>query len=216
MEDLPEDVQEIRDKELSPAEVAKATAPKKTWFVKRLTDGYVFACEAREAWDIINNKSTWKLSSRDFKFIGCSDGKTYARIAKELMAEANALAPQIEQMKKEIGRYRAQEDRFLMDEVVDMEGDASDEVNEANKQKVLRLRKIIDRETEKLEALEAKHRDATKNVVQRAFDAERAVAEENWQKNGPEWPPAMNIITPEARNPQERQEIVNMLGGGRR
>ena len=215
MADIPEEVREQRDRELGSL-AAEATRPKKTWFVKRLTDGMVFACEAREAWDILNNRSTWKLSARDFKFIGVSDGTTYARVAKELMADALRLEPEIEQLKKDIGRYRASEERLIMDEAVDMEGDPKDEYNEGNKQKVLRLRTIIERETDKLEKMEAEHRDATKNIVERAFKAEREVAERNWAEKGPEWPPAMNIITPEARNPQERQEIVNMLGGGRR
>lgn len=196
--------EDARSVDLSPAAVARYTKPKRTWFVKRTGDGVVFACEEREAWDIIYNRSTWKRN--DFKFIGCSDGKTYFEVAKASLTEARKLEPAIEAKKKEIARYRAQEDKFLMDEVVDMEGDPSDTFNETNKQKVLRMRKITERLDRELESLEKQYHEHTKDVVLRATAAERAVAEANWKKKKI-WPRKMNVVTPDAK-PDERRAIL--------
>lgn len=210
MADTPS-VEELKGRDLSPQMVARETSPKPTWFIKRLGDGFIFPVEEKEAWDIRNNASSWKR--HDFQFIGYSDGKTYQRIVKESMAQANVLIPQIEELKKTIARYRNQEDQILMNEVIDMEGDPSDTVNEAGKQKILRLRGIVDRETGKLEALEEQHRKATSGVVKTATDAELKVAMENWKNDGPTWPDDdLNILTPNA-DKKTRQKIVSKMSG---
>jgi len=213
MNEAPPSVDELKGRDLNPSMVAQETAPKPTWFVRRGSGkraGEVIAVEEKEAWDMLNNTSSWKF--KDFQFIGQSDGTTYQRVVKESLAAANKLAPEIEELKKTIARYRNQEDRILMDEVIDMEGDPSDTVNEAGKQKIIRLRGIVAREEDKLEKLEAAHRKATADVVKNATDAELKVAIENW-KVKKVWPADdINILTPNA-TPRERQKIIAKMQG---
>jgi hypothetical protein len=176
-------------------------------------DGMVFACEEKEAWDICFNKSNWKR--RDFKLLGTSDGKTYAKITKESMAQARKLEPLIEKKKTELQRYMTAEEKLVVDEAVDMEGDPSDAENEANKRKVERLRGIMDRLHAELDAMEEEYRSLVSNVVKRATDAELAVAKKNFKKYGPEWPDeAANLITPEASG-RQRDKILGIMNGRR-
>ena len=199
---------DLRGRDLSPQMVARAKAPKPTWFVKRLGDGFVFPVEQREAWDILFNKSAWKR--RDFQFIGHSDGTTYAAYVAEAMKEAGKLEPEIAALRVEIEKYRRAEEKLIIDEAVDMDGDPSDAVNEANKAKVKRLRAILVKHEAKLEDLEKKHKNFTSDVVRKATDAERKVAEENWAK-GPVWPESVNIETPGV-SASERRRIITVMG----
>lgn len=200
-------VDDIRGRDLSPGMMAQASAPKPTWFVKRLGDGMIFACEEREAWDILHNTSNWKR--HDFKFIGHSDGKTFLKIAKHSLGEARKLEPEIDQVKKQIAQYRAMEERIVIDQVVDMDGDPKDTFNEENKQKVFRVRSILEKQEKKLEALETEYRSFTRDVVKRATDEEMRVAMKNWKKNKT-WPGAMNIFTP-AASPRDRARILSSM-----
>ena len=208
--------QEMMNNDLSPAAIERATAPKKTWFFERMGDGKVFACEENEAWQICYNKSTWKR--RDFRMLGTSDGTTYHRIVKESMVEAREIAPQIEKKKEELQRYMAGEEKLLVDEAVDMEGDPADVANEANKQKVLRLRAIMNRLHSELDTMEAHYKTLTASVVNRATEAELNQAKANQQARidqGHEldWPDeSLNIQTP-AGSSKPRQKILGMLQG---
>lgn len=203
-------IEEIRSSDLSAAMVAKETAAKPTWFVRRLGDGYEFAVEEYEAWELKYTHSTWKRN--DFVFIGYSDGKTYQRIVKESMGKARELQPQIEEKKRQLTRYRNLEDKLLLEEVVDMEGDPKDTANEENKQKVLRLRAIIERLDGELEQLEQKYLKVTKNVVIEATNAEKEVAIRNWNEKGPVWPRrSLNVHTPEAAG-EDRDRLLGMIG----
>lgn len=179
-------------------------APQKTWFFKR-GDGMIFAAEAREAWDIINNRGNWRR--HDFKLLGCSDGKTYERVVREKRAEADALQPELVRMRTQLERYRKAEERLMVDEAVD-EDDLTDPVNAENVAKLKRLQGLIERFEKKLAKKEKEYRDLTKNVTQQAFDAELKVA----RKNPIEYPPAMNIITPGA-TPRRRKRVLDLLEG---
>lgn len=202
--------------DLSPAMMAKLSAPKKTWFFERMGDGKTFACEEQEAWQICYNRSNWKR--RDFRLIGTSDGTTFHRIVKESMNEARVLEPQIETKRSELQRYMDAEEKLLVDEAVDMEGDPSDTFNEQNKQKVLRLRKIIDRLHEELDVVEGRYKDVTAKVLKIATDAELEVAKKNQadriaQGTDLDWPDQnLNIQTPEAKG-GGRQKILGLIGG---
>lgn len=203
-------VDELKTKDLSSAVIAEARRAKKTWFIIRLGDDMIFPVEEKEAWDILNNRSNWKR--HDFKFIGCSDGTTYQRIAAEGLATADRLAPEIQAVQQELARYVQLQDRLMLEEIIDMEGDPSDVQNEENKKKVQRLKTIIDRLQAKLEALETEHRGATAGIVKRATDAELEVAKANWAVKK-EWPRTdMNIFTPNA-TAQERARILPSVGG---
>lgn len=200
-------VEDLKGRDLSAAEISRAKAPKPTWFVKRTGDGFIFACEEREAWDIINNHSTWKR--HDFTFIGYSDGKTYKKICDESMAGAVKLEPEINATRIEIEKYRGAEEKLIINEAVDMDGDKEDTGNEENKQKVLRLRKIIAKLDAKLEDLEKRYKNFTSDVVRRATDEEMKIAMKNWKKKHT-WPGAVNIITPSA-SPDERRRILGSM-----
>lgn len=203
------DIEETKARDLGSME--KAKAPRKTWFFERMGDSMIFPAEIKEAWDICYNRSNWKR--RDFRLIGTSDGTTYARIVRDAMTDAHRLEPELEKMKVELKKYERAEDNLIVSEAVDMEGDPSDTFNEANKQKILRLRKIIDRLNDQLEAKEEEYRGAVKNVVARATAAELEAARENTKKFGLEWPDEQaNIQTPDS-GPKERGKILRIMEG---
>lgn len=201
-------VDDLKGRDLTPGMIARATKPKPTWFVERLGDNFVFPVEEKEAWEILYNRSAWKR--RDFKFIGYSDGTTYASYAAEALKQAGKLVPEIAALKVEIGKYRAAEERLIIDEAVDMDGDPKDAVNEGNKAKVLRLRSILEKHETKLEALERQHRDFTSDVVKKATAAELEVAKANWAVRQV-WPENSNIETPKASE-GERSRILKVMG----
>lgn len=217
-----QDPSEMKARDLSPAEIARATAPKKTWFVERIGDGTVFACEELEAWQIFYNKSTWKR--RDFRLLGTSDGTTYNKIVKESMTEARKLEPEIEAKNKELQQYMDAEKKLIMDEAVDMEGDPSDTFNEANKQKVIRIRKIMDRLSTELDTLDSRYKEVTSGIIKRATDAELEIAKQNQENRIQrmrdmgetptlDWPDQnININTPEATTGGSRNKILNLIG----
>lgn len=200
---MDETAEEIKNRDLTPAAVARWSAPKKTWFFER-GDGTIIFAEEAEAWDIVHNRSEWKR--HDFKLIGVSDGTTYQKLAKESMAAAKRLEPEIAKKKAEVKRYEVAEGDLLVGEAVDME-DKADPINAANIAKVERLRKIIDRIHGEIDALEAQYKKATGDVVKRAQAAELEAA-----RGHIEWPSAVNIATPGASQ-QERQKILTLMGG---
>lgn len=212
--DIDKEKEETMNSDLSPAMREKLSKPKKTWFFKRLGDGYVFATEEREAWDICNNRSSWKR--RDFQLIGTSDGKTFHRIISESMVRARELEPQLDQKKAELQKYQTVEENLIMNEAVDMEGDTDDAENEANKKKVLRLRGIMDRIHGELDVLEEEFKSVVGDVIKTATDAEMEVAIKNQKEriaNEEEidWPrDDININTPDT-NSKRRQKIVNLM-----
>lgn len=224
MTNLDDEKQEVMQRDLSQREREEASRPKKTWFFERMGDGKVLATEEREAWQIVNNRSTWKR--RDFRLLGTSDGTTYHRIVRESIDDARKLEPLIAQKNTELERYMKAEENLVVNEAVDMEGDPSDEYNEQNKQKVLRLRKIIDRLHEELDKLEDEYRNVTAAVVTRATEAELEVAKANQAKRledakaagvtnlneALDWPNEdLNIRTP-AGSHKPRNKILGILG----
>lgn len=210
MNDQNTEIEQIKSQDLSSAEMERARQPKKTWFFER-GDGMVFACEEREAWDVCYNKSTWKR--RDFKLLGTSDGTTYNRIVSESLSKARSLEPVIAGKKEELSRYMRAEEKLVMDEAVDMEGDPSDTTNEENKKKVIRLKGIIDRLHNELDTIEEEHRSAVSDVVKKATAAELEVARANFAANGPDWPDEdANILTPDA-DPRKRNKILGIMAG---
>lgn len=204
-------LEEAQGRDLSPASVARFKAPKPTWFIKRMYGpraGEIIAIEEKEAWDVLNNTSTWKF--RGFSFIGHSDGTTFQKIINESMSKARVLEPQMAALKAEVDRLVAQEDRFMMNEVVDMEGDPSDKTNEENKQKVLRMRTIRERSQKKYEVLQTEYSSLTAGIVRRATEEETKVAIKNWKK-AKVWPrDDVNIKTPHA-TPKERGKILKNM-----
>lgn len=201
MEPEKNSMEDVKSRDM--ASMSREAAPKKTWFFQR-GDGMVFACEEHEAWDVVNNKSEWKR--RDFRLLGVSDGTTYAKMVKESIVKAKVLEPELTAMENEIMRFQKAEENLLTSEAVDMD-DLEDPVNAANIAKVMRLRKIIEKQRSKLEEKKDTYRKLVSDVVKRATEAELEVARGNI-----EWPGAVNIITPNA-SPQERKKILNIMEG---
>lgn len=218
MNDQEKEIEDIRSNDITPAMMAEAKKPKKTWFFERMGDGMIFPAEAREAWDICYNKSNWKR--HDFKLLGTSDGKTYMRIVEESMGRAKVLEPEIAKKKEELSKYMRAEEKLIMDEAVDMEGDPTDKENEANKAKVLRLRGIMERLHDELDKLEEEFKNISSDIVKRATDAELEVAKKNQQARidagqDLDWPDQdENIITPNT-DPKGRGKILGLMTGRR-
>lgn len=215
-QELSKEVQQLRDGDLSPAQLQRAAQPKKTWFFKRLGDGMILACELKEAWQICYNRSSWRR--KDFQLIGTSDGTTFKRIVDESIKEAQRLNPEIEKQRAVWQRYMKMEEDLIFNDLIDMDGDPEDEENERGKQKVLKLRGIIEREGDKLDALEEEYREKVSKVVKRATDEEMKVAIENQKQRlaqgmDYDWPDeSANINTPDA-NPRQRKKIVTLIEG---
>lgn len=202
MQDQEDGVQAQREADMAGA---RTQAARKTWFFERQGDGSIIAMEEREAWELVNSRSRWRR--RDFKLIGVSDGTTYQRVIREMRVVGDALKPELDQMEKDLSTYKGAEERLLVEQAVDMDGDPSDVTNEENKQKVIRLRTIMQKLQDKLDTKQAEYRAATRDVNKQAFDAELEVA-----RGHIEWPGEMNIITPEA-SPGRRKKIIDLLGG---
>lgn len=218
------EVEDIRSSDMTPAMMEQASRPKKTWFFERFREGdkghMIFPCEEREAWEIVYNNSTWKLSKNNFRLLGTSDGSTYQRIVRESLSKAREIEPIIVKKKEEMSKYMRAEENLIMNEVVDMEGDPSDATNEENKKKVLRLRAIIDRLHEELDKLEEEFRHISSDIVKRATAEELEVAKKNQaarieQGLGLDWPdPDANIITPDVDD-RGRNKILSIMSGRR-
>lgn len=214
MFNLDDERTEVMSQDITPAMREQASKPKKTWFFER-GDGKILAVEEREAWQICYNRSTWKR--RDFRLLGTSDGTTYHRIVKESIVEAKVLEPKIAEKNAELERYQKAEENLVINETVDMEGDPSDVVNEENKQKVLRLRKIIDRIHAELDLLEDQYKTVTADIVTQATNAELEVAKKNQaarvaQGLDVDWPDEnLNIQTPSGSH-KPRKVILSQLG----
>ena len=155
--------------------------PIPVWFVER-GDGMIFACQEAEAWNLIANPSTW--ARRDFKFIGHSDGRTFAKIKSTGTSECARLQAEKKALEDQLERLVKTEDRLLFDELLDDEHE-----------KVKHVRKLKENLHAKLDPIEDELKNFVKNLNQRAFDAELAVARKNAEENGGvKKPRNMNII----------------------
>lgn len=181
--------------------------PQKTWFFKRTSGknaGEIFPTQEGEAWSILNERSDPRRPR--FELIGVSSGETFVRLVKESKAEATKLEPEIERLKKQITAYKTQEDKLILEDIIDMDGDVADAENEKGKQKVLRIRTLVAKLEPQLEDLQTQYRRATSEMVKKAMDAELEIARGNI-----EMPGAMNILTPHAQG-AERQKILRAMG----
>lgn len=191
-ETKPED---LRNKDLSPTMIAKFTEPKKTWFIERTGDHFVFACEEVEAWKLLTNRSGW--TRRDFKIIGVSDGTTYDKIIKEAKGKAEVILKEIKEVEAEANKYRATEQKFVFEDLLEL----TDE-------KVKKVKSIIKDYDLKLEKMNKSYFDMTRDVAITAFNAELEVAKNSGNR---EFPTNQDINTPGA-SAKERRRIVNKMG----
>lgn len=200
MENTTED---LKNRDLSEASIAKYSKPKETWFIQR-GDGTVFACEEMEAWELLNNRSSWMR--HDFKIIGTSDGQTYQRMMREGGTKAQTIEQEMGRLRGEQARYRATEERMMFNDLIDPKD--TDPATEADRAKLKKVKEIIADYDKELDKLEVEHKMVTTELGKSAFEAELAAA-----KLTPRRPTNQSILTPGA-SPDERARILRAMGQG--
>lgn len=149
-----------------------------TWFFERTGDGYIFACDELEAWNLLNNKSTW--ARRDFKMVGMSDGKTYISVLKDSNREIANLNEQREILDKDFQRYLQTEERLRFQELKD----DTDEM-------VIKVKGITADLQKKIQLIDEQVQNFNKVIIKKAFDAELDKARGNMVA-----PSNFDVITP--------------------
>lgn len=195
--------EDLKNRDLSEASRIKSSKPKETWFIQR-GDGTIFACEEMEAWEILNNRSTWKR--HDFKIIGTSSGETYQRVMAESGAKAREIENEMGRLRSEQARYRATEERMMFEDLVDPNDE--DPKTEVEREKLKKVKEIINKYDKDLDKLEDEYRKLTTEIGTAAFNAELEVA-----KLAPRRPTNQAILTPGA-SPDERARILRAMGQG--
>lgn len=137
-----------------------------TWFFERTGDGYIFACDELEAWNLLNNKSNW--ARRDFKMLGMSDGKTYVSVLKSSNQEIAKLNQERAVIDRDYQRYLQTEERLRFDE---LKGD-DDEM-------VIKVKAILNDLSTKIQEIDSKIANFNSVIVKQAFNAELEKARGN-------------------------------------
>ncbi len=195
MEKPKDEIEETKQADLSPAMIAKFTMPKKTWFIERTGDKKIFAMEEMEAWKTLTNKSTW--ARHDFRIVGVSDGKTYAKIVQESQGKARILQNEIREIEAEANKYRKTEEKFVFEDLLEL-----------TDPKVIKVKAIIAKYDKQLEKKNTEYFALTKNVANTAFEAELAKAKKARVK---EFPSNQDVFTPGAQA-NERRKILREMG----
>lgn len=149
----------------------------KTWFLER-GDGKIFACEEREAWNTLFNRSNWQRS--DFKIIGVSDGKTYVEAIRNASNDRVKTDALIAQKSTELTRYLNTLDKFKFEELL-----------EDKDEKVVRVKGIIEGIKKEIEELNKQFSKGYQSVVDRAFKEELEKA-----RGHIEYPSNQSVSTP--------------------
>lgn len=194
--------EEQRSRDLSPSEVERYTRPKKTWFIERLGDNYIFACEEAEAYELMYNRTNWMR--RDFKILGVSDGIMFAKMIREGRSTADRVSGELNALEAERSRFAKAEENLIFVELVDPDDTESPE-NAPGLAKLNRIRDILAKYDKRLEDKHLELKACTSELNKAAFDAEFAVA-----KGHIERPSNQNIITPGA-SPEERLKILRSM-----
>ena len=195
MEKPKDEIEEVKQADLSPAMIAQFTTPKKTWFIERTGDKKVMAMEEMEAWKTLTNKSTW--ARHDFRIVGVSDGKTYAKIVQESQGKAREMFKVIKDIETEANKYRKTEEKFVFEDLLEL-----------TDPKVVKVKSIIAKYDKDLEKNNAEYLAITKNVAKTAFDAELAKAKRSGNR---EFPSNQDIFTP-GSDAKTRRKILREMG----
>lgn len=161
-----------------------------TWFFERTGDGYVFAVDELEAWNLLNNKSNW--ARRDFKMIGMSDGKTYVEVLKSSNREKETLLQERARLDTDYQKYLATEERLRFVELKD----DTDEM-------VIKVKGLLHGLAEKIRVIDDQINNYNQITVKKAFDAELAKAKGNMVM-----PNNFDIVTPRQ---EDRDKILANL-----
>lgn len=160
---------------------------KAPYFFKR-GDGYIFATEEAEAWEIVRGQGNW--ARKDFTYIGRSDGSEYKRIMSEGKERKLSIKKQIDKINADIAKYLKVEERLRFDEVLP-ETDP----------KVIRVKEEIAKLEKAIEPLQDEYQNFHARLHQKAFDAEVAKAE-------PTRPQNQDIITPDGKRDKILSELI--------
>jgi hypothetical protein len=196
-----EEEQKLAD--LAEASRVGQTKINKTWFIERTGDKKIFACEENEASEIMYNRGNWMR--RDFKIIGVSDGTTYQKVIAESQGKSKDVFAEIQALELELKRYRQLEEKMIFEELVDPND--TDPKTLPQREKLLKLRGIIDGYLKKIEGKNEEYRKLTKGINEVAFQAELEVARGHIERPGNK-----NILTPGATG-EERQKIIKSMKG---
>jgi len=167
----------------------KPTKVSNTWFFER-GDGYIFATDELEAWNLLNNKSNWARS--DFKMLGMSDGKTYVDIIKNSNREIDALNQERTMIDRDYQKFLLTEERLRFQEL-------KDETDEM----VIKVTAILKQLTDKITAIDVQIADFNRTIVKKAFDAELEKARGNMV-----YPANFDVVTP---NQADRNKILSNI-----
>jgi hypothetical protein len=157
---------------------AGESKPRKTWFIERTGDGFIFATDELDAWNLLTDKSRWRR--HDFKIVGVSTGDTYFKILREGKQEAVDLTQEREKLSSDLAKYTATEDRLRFTELKDDTDDS-----------VIKVTKIINDLKQKLADVDTQLNNFTQLLTKRAFDTELELA-----RGHIEFPSNHDIITP--------------------
>lgn len=169
---------------------AQDSKPRKTWFIERTGDGFIFATDEIDAWNLLTDKSTWRR--HDFKIIGVSNGETYFKILKTGNAELATLQEERAAISRDLQKYLQTEDRLRFTELKD----DSDEM-------VIKVKGLIADLNKKLEEVDNKIQNFNSLIVKKAFDAELEIA-----KGTIEFPSNQNVISPVE---SDKKKILQLL-----
>lgn len=152
--------------------------PVKTWFIERTGDGFVFATDELDAWNLLTNKSNWVR--HDFKIIGVSNGETYFNILRNGRNEMNQLIETKEKLSSDLLKYQQTEERLRFVEL----RDNTDEM-------VKKVTALTDDLRKQISDIDQQLANFNKILVKRAFDAELEIA-----RGHIEFPSNHDVITP--------------------
>jgi hypothetical protein len=158
-------------------EKTQPTKVGKTFFIER-GDGKIFAMDELEAWNTLNNRSSWQRN--DFKLIGTSDGQTYVQTIKSAGLEKNKNDSLINEKSAELTRYLATLDKFKFELLL-----------EDSDEKVVKVKGIIKGLQDEIAEINKEFSKGHQDIIDKAFKAELEKARGNII-----YPENQNISTP--------------------
>lgn len=164
--------------------------PTKTWFIKRIGDGKIFATDELDAWNLLTDKSKWRR--HDFEIVGVSNGQTYFKIIRNGGVEMSELLEEKNKLVSDIQKYTQVEDRMRFTEL-------RDDTDEA----MIKVNKILTDLKGKLKEVDSKIQNFNQDLHNRAFEAELEIA-----RNHIEFPSNQDIIAPVEKDKSKIKELL--------
>ncbi len=126
-----------------------------------------FAVDKEEhAWDLYANQSNW--TKRGLMYVGQSDGAVYYEMIKKVKTECKEMQDKINQIKKDLLRYDETFKQFKFKDLMDDKDP-----------KMIKLNSLTAELEKKLDNLIEKHSKIKKEIMDKAIEAEIAIARKN-------------------------------------